>query len=91
MISHGKHGRAATLDAELAFFEAHRKEWVKDHAGEFALIKGEDYSFHDSDEAAYRAGIDKWGDEAMLIKRVLPEDIVEESPALLYGLLNASS
>ncbi|MFH1418754.1 MAG: hypothetical protein ABII12_10790 [Planctomycetota bacterium] len=78
-----------SLEAELAFFKAHRLEWLADHEGRFALIKGTEFLFFDSDEEAYRAGIERWGDTAMLIKRVLSEDIVEDSPALLYGLLNA--
>ncbi len=79
------------LDAELAFFEAHRSEWLKDHEGQFILIKGGDYSFHDTDNEAYQIGIDKYGHSDILIKQVLPEDVVEDSPALLYGLLNVAT
>jgi hypothetical protein len=77
------------LEAEMALFESRRNEWLKEHEGRFVLIKGDEFSFFDSDEEAYRAGVDKWGNEPILIKQVLPEDMIEDSPALLYGLLNA--
>ena len=77
------------LDAEIKLFESRREEWLKEHEGRFVLIKGNDFSFFDSDDEAYKAGVDRWGDEAILIKQVLPEDVIEDSPALLYGLLNA--
>ena len=79
-----------SLEAELAFFASHKEQWLRDHEGRFVLIRGTDFSFFDSDEEAYRAGIDKWGDEPILIKQILRDDLVEDSPALLYGLLNVS-
>lgn len=77
-----------SLEIEAAFFEAHRTEWVKDHEGRFVLIKGEEFSFFDTDDEAYGAGIERWGEEAFFIKRVLAEDEEEGSLALLYGLIN---
>lgn len=75
------------LEIELSFFEAHREQWLKKHEGEYALIKGEEVAFFDGDGKAYEAGIDKWGDESFLVKQVLKEDASEESPSLLFGLL----
>lgn len=77
------------LDQELRFFEEHRAEWLKEHEGQFALIKGNEYYFFESDGQAYTAGLDRWGNVPMLIKQVLPEDPIEGSLALLYGLVDA--
>lgn len=79
------------LEAEMAFFEAHRTEWLQDHEGEFALIKESDCTFFKSDAQAYEAGIDKWGEVPMLIKQVLPEDLTEDSYSLLFGLINVQA
>ncbi|MEK9139116.1 MAG: hypothetical protein AAB393_18505 [Bacteroidota bacterium] len=77
------------LEAELALFEDHRDEWLREHEGQFALVKGTEHAFYDSDEDAYRASVEKYGRVDVLIKQVVPVDLVEDSPSLLYGLLNA--
>jgi hypothetical protein len=79
------------LSDETAVFEAHLAEWLRDHKGEYVLIKGDDFSFFQSDEKAYESAIDRYGDADVLIKQVLPNDPIEGSLALLYGLLNASA
>lgn len=79
------------LEKELDFFESKRAEWVQHHEGKYALVKEHELAdFFDSAEAAYSAGIAKWGNVPFLIKRVLKNDPVEHAPALAYGLLNAS-
>lgn len=77
------------LEAESRFFESRRHEWLKEAEGRFALIKGQEFSFHDTDEEAYRTAVDKYGDVDVFIKQILTDDPVEGSFALLYGLLNA--
>lgn len=58
-----------SLKVELDFFEQHRKEWYKHHAGKFALIKETTlYGFYDSDNNAYKIGIDILGNISFLIK-----------------------
>lgn len=79
-----------SLKVELKVFGDHKLEWLEKHEGRFALIKGEEYSFHDSDEDAYKAGLEKYGDTDVFIKQILPEDQVEDSLALLYGLVNVT-
>lgn len=79
------------LTGEFAFYKAHVAEWLGAHEGEFVLIKGEDFSFYADDDAAYRAALEKFGDVDVLIKQVRDGEVVEDSPALLYGLLNAES
>ena len=78
------------LETELAYFEAHRSEWLQHHEGKFALIRGENLAgVFDSWENAYESGVRKWGNVAFLVKQILPRDPVETVPALTYGLINA--
>ncbi len=78
------------LETELAFFELHRAQWVRVHPGKYALIKGEQLEgMYDSSGNAYTEGVKRWGNVPFLIKEVLPEDRVEQSPALTHGLINA--
>lgn len=78
------------LEKELQFFEAHRAEWLQHHQGKFALVVGEELAgVYDSPQTAFEAGIDKFGNIAMLIKQILPTDPVAHIPALTLGLLNA--
>ena len=81
-----------SLDTERSFFESHRIEWLTAHEGEFVLIKEHDFSFYETDVEAYEAGVEKYGGDCdMFITRVLPEDIVEDSLSLLYGLVNVKA
>ena len=78
------------LETELKYFEAHRAAWVQHHEGKFALIKGEHLQgVYDTDAAAFEAGVDAWGNVSFLIKEIRGEDRVEQTPALVYGLLHA--
>lgn len=65
------------LDIELGYFDQHRKEWFKHHAGKFALIKGTTvYDFYDNRNSAYEAGVQLWGLVPFLIKEVQLEDAI---------------
>ena len=79
------------LEKEFSFFESLRQEWLKDHEGQFVLIKGTDYSFFDTDEEAFTVAVHKYGIEDVLIKQVLPKDRVEDSLSLMYGLVHVRS
>ena len=75
---------------EEAYFEEHRQEFVGQALGKFALIRGkEDFGFFDSEEEAYRTGIELFGIAPFLIKEVLPQDRLHEIPAYYLGLTNA--
>lgn len=66
------------LAIEMAFFEAHRTEWLEHHEGQFALIRGEHFEgTFDYVETAYRRAVEKWGNVPILIKEILPKDRVE--------------
>lgn len=81
-----------TLDQELKYFSEHRDELLKACGGQFVLVKGATLvGAFTTEQEAYRAGLEKFGNEAFLIKKVAPEEEVAHFPALVLGLVNASS
>lgn len=77
------------LKEELAYFEAHREELLKQHPGKYALIKcSKCIGTYDSEKNAYDEGARLYGNDAFLIHRILAEDIVGENPAYHLGLLS---
>jgi hypothetical protein len=76
------------LEAELQYFEANRAELVRNHLGKFAVIKGDALiGAYDTAQAAYEAGVTKFGAHPFLMKQVLPTDPVAHAPALYTGLV----
>ena len=68
---------ADTLQLELRVFQQAKKEWLKSHAGEFAVISGTTVAgFYPDFPSAYCAGLGKFGFRDILIKRVCAEDPV---------------
>jgi hypothetical protein len=75
---------------ELAFFESHLAEFLEKAKGKFVLIKGEEVvGFFDTDNAAYKAGIERFGVAPFLIREVLPEEQMYDIPAYRLGLIHA--
>lgn len=59
------------FDKEIAVFEAHKAEWLREHEGEFVLIKGDRVlGFFPTHHAAYIHGIKTLGRVAMLVEPV---------------------
>lgn len=80
------------LKEELAFFEGHREQLLKEHLGKFALIKGAELiGTFDTDENAYTEGVGKFGIEPFLIHRIEEKDPIAEFPALTFGLVRVDS
>lgn len=77
-----------TLEREVKYYEANKKDLVKKHNGKFVLIKGDKLveSF-DSEKSAYEAGLKEFGNQAFLIKRVSEKEDVSQNPALVLGIL----
>lgn len=87
MAERSKQG-AGILERELRVYEARRAEFLQHHAGKFVLIKGEEFvGAYDTQEAAYSAGVQRFGNEPMFIRLVAHEDRVEFLPALMHGVL----
>jgi hypothetical protein len=65
------------LDAELRVFQQHKKEWLRPHAGEFAVIGATIVAgFYASYETAFCAGLKNFGAKDFLIKQIWAEDPV---------------
>jgi hypothetical protein len=77
------------LAEEIAFFEANRAAWLKQHRGQWMLVKrskesvlGYRFEAHPTPEAAYQAGLSFFGDGPMLIRQVLETDPVVNIPTV---------
>lgn len=80
------------LEQEVAYFEAHRQEYLHHHAGKFVLIVGDRLvGTYDTAARAYEAGVDQYGNVPMLIKQVTAADTPEQVPALALVLADARS
>jgi len=78
------------LEQELAHFESIKATLLENHAGKFALIKGDKfYGAFDTPANAYQEGINLFGKEIFLIKRISQTEEVYRNPALALGLMNA--
>jgi hypothetical protein len=66
------------LEKEIELYEARRKEWAANNAGDFVVIRGSEIAgFHKSYEAALRAGLLRFGVGAQfLVKQVCAEEPV---------------
>ena len=81
---------AMALERELKHFEAIKADLLKNHAGKFALIKGEEFlGAFDSPDNAFKAGVDRFGKEIFLIKKISEQEEVYRNQALFLGLMNA--
>lgn len=74
------------FEQENKAFEERKAELLQLCAGKFALFKGSAFGgVFDTDQAAYSAGIEKYGNVPFLVKQVGKEKTVEEMPALFLG------
>ncbi len=70
------------LQTELEYFQKHKPEYLKLYKGQFVLIKGEEFAGAFTTEAeAYKAGLERFGNEPFLIKQVLDTDQTVSYPA----------
>ena len=77
------------LHKELSYYEKHKPEYLKLYKGQFVLIKGEQLvQAFTTDQEAYRAGLEKFGNQPFLIKQVLEDDTKVSYPALTVGAIN---
>ena len=75
---------------ELAAFEAKKDELLKLCEGKFAVFKDSEFlGVFDTPQAAYDAGLNKWGNVPFLIKPVVKDEKPQQIPALYLGLLHA--
>jgi hypothetical protein len=79
------------LETELAYYRAHRDEWLKSYRDRFVLVKGEKLiGVFNTQEEALRVGARSFGLNSFLIQRVSEVDKPIDLPALTFGLLGAA-
>jgi hypothetical protein len=65
------------LEKELKYFEDHKEELLKHYENQFVLIKDDQFIGAFTTEAeAYAAGVQRFGNQPFLIKKVTSEDEV---------------
>jgi len=80
------------LEKEMTYYAKHRDELLQHYKNLYVLIKGEELiGAFTTDAEAYQAGVEQFGDEPFLIKRVTRDEEIEHIPALSLGLLHARS
>lgn len=85
--------RKDVLDRDIEYFEAHREELLQKYPGKVLLIHEETIiGVFDSEEEAYRKGVEVFGNQPFLIKRVIPkqDEVIAAFPALFLGLSYAA-
>lgn len=79
------------LQKELKYFEKNKQEYLKLYKNSFILIKNEELGGTFTTEAeAYKAGIEKYGNEPFLIKQVLENEQTVSFPALNVGAIHVN-
>ena len=70
------HSESIVLAPELDYFESHRMELVERASGKYALIKGMTLiDLFETELEAIRAGYQRFGTEAFLVKQILEADV----------------
>ena len=78
------------LSKEYQYYLQHKADLLRQHKGKFALIKEEQLvGTFDTDQDAYKAGLQQFGNVPFLIIRIEDSDEKVWVPALALGLLNA--
>lgn len=69
------------FEKELAFYKAHKDEYLEKFPGLFVLIKGDEMRGpYPTAEAAYEEGLRTYGLEPFLVRQVLSEDPIGYVP-----------
>jgi len=71
-----KDGLKQEVDQNYDFFQRHLKDYLKDRAGQYALLKSRELiDFYDGPGEAYRAGLEKFSDEIFSIQEVTDQSV----------------
>ena len=75
---------------ELGHFEEIKDRLLKEHEGQYALIKGHELiGTFSSSEEAYHQGIRTFKQEPFLIKHIIEKETPAQIPALFTGTIGA--
>jgi len=78
------------LKDEIAYFNTMLPEWMKCYEGKFALIHNQQLvDTFTTDAEAYKEGVNRFGNQVFLIKRITLEKPIAQLPALSLGLIRA--
>ena len=80
------------LAEEFEFYNREKAKLLETAVGKFALIKDQQLAgTYDTDQDAYKVGLEKFGNVPFLIIQVLPDDQQQQKwiPAISLGLLHA--
>ena len=78
------------LDRELSYYEEKRTEWLEHYEGHVALVK--DQTLHGTFTTvreAFEAGVQSFGNQPFLIKKIEEKDQLIQYPALSVGMISA--
>ncbi len=76
------------LEREYIYYQASKDKLMKEHLGEFVLVKGDKIAgYFSSENKAYENGLKRFGNQPFLIEKIVREDKVAQSPALVLGIL----
>jgi hypothetical protein len=80
------------LETERKYYDAHKAEWLRTHAGRFVVVKDEQLiGVYDTLDEALQAGAAEFGLVPFLVRRVGEGEQTVTVPALTLGLLGAHS
>lgn len=76
---------------EIKHYEDNKRYYLKRYKDKFVVIKGSRFlGAFGSEENAYKAGLEEFGNQAFLIKKVDEKEPTTNIPALFVGVKNAS-
>ena len=74
------------LEKEIEVFDKNLPSFLRDHEGEFVLIKNKEVEFFKNDEDAINAGLQKYGaNDSFLVREVVMHQPKIELPAFAIG------
>lgn len=80
------------LDKEIAYYQAHLDQWLREYPGKYVSIKEEEVlGFFDSRDEALTAAIDRFGIGSYLVRQVGEDSISYTNCAFDMGILHANS
>ena len=80
------------LDVEIDFFEKNRAQWLKQHPGNWVLVKGSDLlGVFPTQEEALSEGARLVGLQSFLVRPLVETEEDVYIPALALGLLRANT
>jgi hypothetical protein len=79
------------LATELEFFDQHLDEWLTKHLGRVVLVKGRELvGVFDNEDDALAEGARRFGLTSFPVRRVAPQQVEVQIPALTLGVLRAN-